>query len=409
MFDQQGNFLRKYRRYGKNSSDLAVGINGEVYVVDYGLEVFDAKGSLIGKWAGEEFQYLSSSAYAYENGMLYISDQNNRVNVFRVSFLQGSTLNVVVSPLTGGVVTSSPSGINCGNGNNDCSETADSGTTITLTATPDSGYRFTGWGGACSGTGTCSVTVDSALKDVTANFSLNDPPVEIEAEAVLSVSIPASVEESATGMNIAIFEVVLTSGVTAAEDIEVLWSVDCATDVNGFASSADFVGGCPSGTVTIGSGETSASFSFMTLDDEIREGTERFTVSIAAMTLGSFDVVFDDGADEFVSELNLLDDETVRFAVNFEGRAGPSSVLDGEFVDLSLLSVEEGEFVEFRLRLDEPVSETEAVVLPWEISFDTASSDDFASGQAFAGTVEIPPNSLTSEPLNVGTVACGCE
>ena len=119
------------------------------------------------------------------------------------------------------------------------------------------------------------------------------------------------------------------------------------------------------------------------------------------MTLGSFDVVFDDGADEFVSELNLLDDEIVRFAVKFEGRAGPSSVLDGEFVDFRLLSVEEGEFVDFRLRLDETVSETVPVVLPWEISFDTASSDDFASGQAFAGTVEIPPNSLTSEPLTL--------
>ncbi|MBT0651768.1 MBG domain-containing protein [Geomobilimonas luticola] len=41
---------------------------------------------------------------------------------------------------------------------------------VTLTATPDSGYVFTGWGGDCTGTGTCSVTM-SAEKSISANFS----------------------------------------------------------------------------------------------------------------------------------------------------------------------------------------------------------------------------------------------
>jgi len=64
-------------------------------------------------------------------------------------------------------VTSSPSGINCGT---DCSEYYDYGTVITLTATPDSGYMFTGWsGGGCSGTGTCVRTHTSAVT-ITATF-----------------------------------------------------------------------------------------------------------------------------------------------------------------------------------------------------------------------------------------------
>ncbi|MFK5243277.1 hypothetical protein ACI3PF_21845, partial [Lactococcus lactis] len=41
--------------------------------------------------------------------------------------------------------------------------------TYTLSATPASGYVFGGWGGACSGTSTCSVTMTSA-QSVTATF-----------------------------------------------------------------------------------------------------------------------------------------------------------------------------------------------------------------------------------------------
>ena len=35
------------------------------------------------------------------------------------------------------------------------------GTVVTLTATPESGSTFAGWSGACPGTATCSVTMDS--------------------------------------------------------------------------------------------------------------------------------------------------------------------------------------------------------------------------------------------------------
>jgi hypothetical protein len=66
-----------------------------------------------------------------------------------------------------GLVTSNPAGIDCGA---DCSESYVSGTQVTLSATADPGWRFTGWSGAgCSGTGTCQVTMDAA-KSVTATF-----------------------------------------------------------------------------------------------------------------------------------------------------------------------------------------------------------------------------------------------
>jgi len=45
-----------------------------------------------------------------------------------------------------------------------------SGTVVALSATPDSGSTFEGWSGACSGTGTCVITMD-ANKSVTATFT----------------------------------------------------------------------------------------------------------------------------------------------------------------------------------------------------------------------------------------------
>jgi len=67
-------------------------------------------------------------------------------------------------------VTSSPAGIGCGS---DCTETYNSGTVVTLTATPSAGSVFSGWSGDCSScTGsTCPITMD-ADKTCSANFSL---------------------------------------------------------------------------------------------------------------------------------------------------------------------------------------------------------------------------------------------
>lgn len=66
-----------------------------------------------------------------------------------------------------GVVSSSPAGISCGS---DCSESFDEGTSVTLDASAGSDSRFLGWsGGGCSGTGSCSVTLNSETT-VTARF-----------------------------------------------------------------------------------------------------------------------------------------------------------------------------------------------------------------------------------------------
>ena len=66
-----------------------------------------------------------------------------------------------------GRVTSSPTGINCGS---TCQATYVSGTSVTLTATPNAGRKFVGWGGACSGTATSCVVLMNSNKSVSASF-----------------------------------------------------------------------------------------------------------------------------------------------------------------------------------------------------------------------------------------------
>ena len=79
------------------------------------------------------------------------------------------TLTVNRSGTGSGTVTSSPSGIDCGD---DCSHDYGHGTTVTLSAAPASNSTFAGWGGACTGTSTtCAVTMDQA-RTVTATFTL---------------------------------------------------------------------------------------------------------------------------------------------------------------------------------------------------------------------------------------------
>jgi hypothetical protein len=69
-----------------------------------------------------------------------------------------------------GSITSSPAGIDCSNLCATANRTFNGGTTVTLTATPVSGSTFQGWGGVCTGTGTCTVTMN-ANQSVTASFS----------------------------------------------------------------------------------------------------------------------------------------------------------------------------------------------------------------------------------------------
>jgi hypothetical protein len=93
---------------------------------------------------------------------------NDAVAVTAHFSLIPETLTVTKTGNGQGAVTSSPGGINCGA---TCSHSYDYGSSVTLTVAPATGSTFTGWSGACTGSGTCQVTTNAAAA-ITANFSL---------------------------------------------------------------------------------------------------------------------------------------------------------------------------------------------------------------------------------------------
>lgn len=80
-------------------------------------------------------------------------------------FTQVYTLSVAAA--AGGAVLGVPGHEPC---TENCSAEVAAKRKLTLTAVPDDGYTFTGWGGACKGTKTCKLTMSSA-KAVTAGFA----------------------------------------------------------------------------------------------------------------------------------------------------------------------------------------------------------------------------------------------
>jgi uncharacterized repeat protein (TIGR03803 family) len=81
-------------------------------------------------------------------------------------------LSVTLAGNGSGMVTSNPSGINCGG---TCSASFDQGSVVQLSESPSAGSTFSGWSGACSGSGSCMVTL-SAAESVTATFTASAAP-----------------------------------------------------------------------------------------------------------------------------------------------------------------------------------------------------------------------------------------
>ena len=108
-----------------------------------------------------------------------------------------------------GLISSSPSGINCGSL---CAYAFSSGTSVTLTAQPATGWRFVSWSGACQGSqSSCQLSIASN-QEVVATFaqtytlnttltglgSLNTAPEGIHCPEVCSYSFDAQTSVTLT-------------------------------------------------------------------------------------------------------------------------------------------------------------------------------------------------------------------
>ena len=85
-----------------------------------------------------------------------------------------------------GTVSSTPGGINCPG---DCDGNYRGATIVTLTPTPAPGFIFTGWTGACTGTGVCTVPM-TAVRNVKATFGR--PPAEPQPQPPQPTAQPQS-------------------------------------------------------------------------------------------------------------------------------------------------------------------------------------------------------------------------
>jgi hypothetical protein len=104
----------------------------------------------------------------------------NRNQTFHANYHLRPTLFALEVSTTGtgnGVVTSVPSGINCGS---TCTAEFGFGTVVNLSANAAPGSAFAGWTGACSGVGACVITIGAPAEvpaaQVTARFTLITPP-----------------------------------------------------------------------------------------------------------------------------------------------------------------------------------------------------------------------------------------
>jgi uncharacterized repeat protein (TIGR02543 family) len=142
---------------GGNGNDIAKALaihptTGEVYVA--------------GETQSTNFPNTSGGAQASFRG---VSDAF--VARLSANLTDGPILSISPRP-TNGNITSNPTGINCGSVGSMCSVDFANGTTVMLTATPNTGHVFAGWGGDCADCGTnttCTITMN-ANKTCTANF-----------------------------------------------------------------------------------------------------------------------------------------------------------------------------------------------------------------------------------------------
>ena len=121
-----------------------------------------------------------------KSGYMYIKYGTSRVGEGTSWVTTSSPVNytLTVSKTGSGTVTSTPAGIDCGS---TCSQAFSGGTTVVLAATGSPGFSFAGWSGACSGTGTCTVNMNSD-KTVTATFAACPYTVTPESKTLTGYS-----------------------------------------------------------------------------------------------------------------------------------------------------------------------------------------------------------------------------
>lgn len=110
----------------------------------------------------------------------------------------GPSAHALTVAVTGpGAVKSAPAGIDCGTS---CTASFAHGASVLLTAVPDSNAVFSGWDGACSGTGACTVAMNADAA-VSARFAAAPPPPGQNFTVTVATKGSGTVKSSPSGID----------------------------------------------------------------------------------------------------------------------------------------------------------------------------------------------------------------
>ena len=137
---------------GAGTTNPAVGLHSYTENAVVNITATPALGYTFSSWTGGVADPNAASTTVTMN-----ADKTVTANFVAVSTY---VLTTAVNPPGGGTINPAAG-----------PHTYNQSTVVAVTATPSSGYAFSSWTGACSGSGACSVTMDAA-KSVTANFTL---------------------------------------------------------------------------------------------------------------------------------------------------------------------------------------------------------------------------------------------
>lgn len=144
-------------------------------------------------WSATPQASITFSSEGSQTGYAWVKDAANNISTASTSSVTIDTtadyiLTVSTSGTSSGSISSSPTGIDCGQ---NCSASYAENTEVTLTATPAARTVFDGWsGGGCSGTGTCVTTITDDTS-IIASFS---------TEIIPSYTVTVSYAGTGTGV-----------------------------------------------------------------------------------------------------------------------------------------------------------------------------------------------------------------
>ena len=123
--------------------------------------------------------------------------------------------------------------IAAGQATNSCTTTFDVGTAVTLTGNAGAGSSFTGFVGACSGTGSCRVVLDRSLA-VSATFSVTRFPLTVTLSGTGGGTVALG-DGSSCSLAVGQGTAVCTTNVTAGTTVSVAPSPSVASTFEGFS------------------------------------------------------------------------------------------------------------------------------------------------------------------------------